>query len=159
MPWHSAPTEQIIYTSIELAAKIGIEFAEAVAMRAIHSVNAKVKSKRKNYRPFAGRAVARMLDVTAEERWRCDIRTIAAVDETETEAEARRHEDRRVRDRQRARLRRAAAGATPRSASLSVTRPWHALGMSRSTWYRRGKPFLVADNPDLPQLETNSSPT
>ena len=46
------------YTFIELAAKIGIEFAEAVAMRAIRCVNTKIKIKRKNYRPFAGRATS-----------------------------------------------------------------------------------------------------
>ena len=54
------------YTFGELAAKIGIDFPEAVAMRAIRCVNGKVKTKRKDYRPFAGRAVARMLDVTAD---------------------------------------------------------------------------------------------
>jgi hypothetical protein len=126
------------YTFIELAAKIGIEFAEAVAMRAIRCVNTKIK--RKNYRPFAGRAVARMLDVTAGERWACDIQTIAAVDETEAQAEARRQEDRRAWDRERDRRRRAAAGATPRHQSLSATRPWQAFGISRRTWERRGKP-------------------
>ena len=36
-------------------------------MRAIRCVNAKIKIKRKNYRPFAGRAVARMLDITTGE--------------------------------------------------------------------------------------------
>ena len=94
-------------TFMELAKKMDVEFSEALAMRAIRSVNGKIKIKRKNYRPFAGRAVARMLDVTAEERWLCKIQTIAAVDETE--AEARRREDRRACDRERDRRRRAAA--------------------------------------------------
>ena len=144
------------YAFIELAAKIGIEFAEAVAMRAIRCVNTKIKIKikRKNYRPFAGRAVARMLDVTAEERWLCEIQTIAAVDETEAQAEARRREDRRAWDRARDRRRRAAAGATPRHQSLSATRPWEAFGVCRRTWERRGKPepgFLRDRRPDAPE--------
>ena len=84
--------------------------------------------------------MARMLDVTAEERWLCKIQTIAAVDETEAQAEARRREDRRAWDRERDRRRRAAAGATPRHQSLSATRPWEAFGISRRTWERRGKP-------------------
>jgi hypothetical protein len=128
------------FTFEELAAKMGIDFPEPVAMRAIRCVNAKIKIKRKNYCPFAGRAVARMLDVTAEERWQCKIQTIAAVDETEGQAEARRREDGRAWDRERDRRRRAAAGATPRRQSLSATRPWDAFGYSRRTWERRGKP-------------------
>jgi hypothetical protein len=132
------------YTFGELAAKMGVEFPEDTAMRAIRSVNAKIKIKikikKKNYRPFAGRAVARMLDVTTEERWLCGIQTIAAVDESNAQAEARRREDGRAWDRERDRRRRAAAGATPRHQSLSATRPWDAFGYSRRTWERRGKP-------------------
>jgi hypothetical protein len=128
------------FTFIELAAKMGVEFPEDTAMRAIRCVNGKVRSKKKHYRPFAARAVARMLDVTAEERWQCKIQTIAAADETDTEAEAPRREDRRAWDRERDRRRRAAAGATPRNQSLSATRPWEAFGICRRTWERRGKP-------------------
>ena len=108
-------------------------------MRAIRCVNGQVKTKRKDYRPFAGRAVARMLDVTAEDRWLCKIQTIAAVDETEAQAEARRREDGRAWDRERDRRRRAAAGATPRHQSLSATRPWEGSRISRRTWERRRK--------------------
>ena len=128
------------FTFKDLAEEIGIEFAEPVAMRAIRCVNAKIRIKKKNYRPFAGRAVARMLDVTTEERWFCGIQTIAAVHETEAQTEARRREDRRAWDRERDRRRRAAAGATPRHQSLSATRPWEAFGYCRRTWERRGKP-------------------
>jgi predicted transcriptional regulator len=28
--------------------------------------------------------------------------------------------------------------------SISSTKPWEALGMSRSTWYRKGKPLPVS---------------
>ncbi|KPB52098.1 Rep [Pseudomonas coronafaciens pv. oryzae] len=50
----------------------------------------------------------------------------------------------RERDRKRHEIRRRAAGATDRqsyeSASLSRRKPWEALGMSRASWYRAGKP-------------------
>lgn len=48
------------------------------------------------------------------------------------------------RDRARHEARRRAAGAVERSAyenaSASQTKPWEALGISRATWYRAGKP-------------------
>jgi hypothetical protein len=34
-------------------------------------------------------------------------------------------------------------GATPRSESLSQTRPWEAEGISRATWHRRRKKGLI----------------
>ncbi|MFC4625459.1 hypothetical protein ACFO1V_09525, partial [Daeguia caeni] len=49
------------------------------------------------------------------------------------------------RDRERAEARRRAAGAIDRATyeanSLSRRKPWEALGMSRRTWYRVGKPM------------------
>ena len=49
------------------------------------------------------------------------------------------------RDRARHEARRRAAGAMERaayeSASASQTKPWEALGMSRRSWYRAGKPL------------------
>lgn len=53
-------------------------------------------------------------------------------------------ERRRDRDRKRDEARRRQAGAMERavyeSQSASKQRPWEALGMSRRTWYRKGKP-------------------
>jgi hypothetical protein len=50
----------------------------------------------------------------------------------------------RERDRERHKARRRAAGAVDRqtyeSQSAARTRPWEALGMSRRSWYRAGKP-------------------
>ncbi len=62
---------------------------------------------------------------------------------------------RRERDRKRDTARRRAAGAVDResyeSGSAARTRPWEALGMSRASWYRAGKP-------EAPASETGSSP-
>lgn len=46
-------------------------------------------------------------------------------------------QEKREADKLRKRAERAAKGATPRSESLSATRPWEALGISRRTWYRK----------------------
>ncbi len=61
---------------------------------------------------------------------------------------------RRERDRRRDEARRRAAGAIDRETyeanSVSRQKPWEALGMSRASWYRAGKP--------VPTPETGSSP-
>jgi hypothetical protein len=63
-------------------------------------------------------------------------------------------ERRRDRDRKRDEARRRAAGAIDRATyeanSASRQKPWEALGMSRASWYRAGKPMLAC--------ETGSSP-
>lgn len=64
-------------------------------------------------------------------------------------------ERRRERDRKRDEARRRASGAVDRetyeSRSAARLRPWEAIGMSRASWYRAGKP-TAADH------ETGSSP-
>jgi len=128
----------------KLAADAGIHCHESFAMDAICTVTRRMKAKGLSYQPFHPNAVARMLDVTAEERWACQIRTIGAVDETAEQTAIRQAEDRRARERERGRRRRAAAGAVQRPVyeanSAARTAPWEVLGMSRATWYRKGKP-------------------
>ena len=51
----------------------------------------------------------------------------------------------RGRDRLRKRLERAAKPKEAKPLPLRVARPWVALGLSRATWYRRGKPTTVAE--------------
>jgi hypothetical protein len=75
-------------------------------------------------------AVLRLKD---RERTACKISTIAPVDMTKQQRAARR----KASDRERKRAARAAAGAKPRAESLSRTKPWTALGISRRTWERR----------------------
>jgi hypothetical protein len=125
------------WTFEALAKDCGIAVDENVAMAAICRVAALVKAKGKHYRPLGGLAAGRLLDVTAEERWQCDIRTMKAVDETPEEAAARRKEERREYERARSRRRRRDAGATARRDSISRAKPWDAQGISRATWYRR----------------------
>ena len=36
--------------------------------------------------------------------------------------------------------------------SVSRSKPWEALGMSRATWYRKGKPLKAPANPVLEEV-------
>jgi hypothetical protein len=81
------------------------------------------------------------------------ISAIIGTDETREDVQAEREERRKAQERARGkqkrrraykarkeRERRAKAGATPRVQCLARTEPWKSLGISRDTWYRRGKP-------------------
>ncbi|MFC5421049.1 hypothetical protein ACFPOB_15940 [Bosea eneae] len=90
--------------------------------------------------------LARMLSVTAEERWLCRITTIGAIDETAQEREARARTDKNTRERERNRTKRAGKHK-PRAVyldqSLSARKPWEVEGISRATWYRRQRETSV----------------
>jgi hypothetical protein len=92
---------------------------------------------------FKADTIARRLGVTMAERTALKLTTIGAID-CNVRQRARLRDERK---RARAIERRRALGAVPRAQyeaeSLSRTRPWDAMGISRSTWYRRGKPMPV----------------
>ena len=94
---------------------------------------------RKKYRADT---LAAMLGVTTERRNRLNLRTIGANDTTADERAAWQVE----KARQRKERRRRASGATARAdyeaRSISRAKPWAPLGMSRTTWYRVGKPTV-----------------
>jgi hypothetical protein len=80
------------------------------------------------------------IKLTLEERRRLRIRTIRAVGQTdETMAEDRRERERAEKEAQRRR-----SGVKTRAQwiaeSNAQTKPWEAMGMSRATWYRKGRP-------------------
>ena len=89
-------------------------------------------------------AVARMLGVTMRERQQLGLRTIGAADVDRGTRKRLAKQRKRERDRERMAEKRRSAGALDRASyeanSLSRLKPWEALGMSRRTWYRRGKP-------------------
>jgi hypothetical protein len=80
------------------------------------------------------------LNLAEAERNRLAITTIGSVEVTKAERILRR----RLQARTRKQRRRRAAGAEPRADyeanSISRTKPWVRLGMSRAGWYRAGKP-------------------
>jgi hypothetical protein len=81
--------------------------------------------------------LAQRLRLTEAERRQLGVRTIGAIDMTKEE----RKKARRLRQRQRHLARRRAQGVRPRAEyeanSISRSKPWLALGISRRTWYRR----------------------
>jgi hypothetical protein len=86
-------------------------------------------------------ALGDKLRLTAAERTHLRIRTIAPCDQTAEQRAALQRERKRARDRERQRQKREAAGRMTRrqyeATSMSQTRPWEALSMSRRTWERR----------------------
>lgn len=84
--------------------------------------------------------LAKHLNLTMSSRAALGITTIGAVDCNKQQ----RADLRRERKRAYAEARRRASGAKPRAQyeaeSLSQTKPWEQMGMSRSTWYAKGKP-------------------
>jgi hypothetical protein len=87
-------------------------------------------------RRFKARTLGWRLRLTDAEREEEGITTIEAVDVTPAERRKRKARERAAAWRQRQRKTKPA-----KPAPLSKTRPWKVLGMSRPTWYRKGKPM------------------
>jgi Zn-finger nucleic acid-binding protein len=82
-------------------------------------------------RKYRADRLGQLLNLTSEERDRLKIHTIGAVDLDREQRKQRRRE----RDKKAKQEKRKAAGATPRAQSISQTKPWLVLGISRSKWY------------------------
>ena len=99
-------------------------------------VTARAKQIAANPLKWTADKLAWRLGLTMERRTMLKIKTIGAIDV--------KREDRpgwlAAHHRQRKGAERRAAGAKPQASSDNATRPWEALGMSRATWYRKGKP-------------------
>jgi len=80
--------------------------------------------------------LARFLGVTYEQRQALRLTTIGSINV----GKRARKELRKLRARKALIAKRRAAGMRPQSESLSATKPWEKLGMSRAAWYRRNKP-------------------
>jgi len=106
------------------------------------SVSSEVMITRAINRPLRWSAdkLGLRLNLTEAERQRLAITTIGSVEVSKAERIARRRLHKRARKEQRRR----AAGAKPRAAyeanSITRTKPWERVGMSRASWYRAGKP-------------------
>tara|TARA_R110000868_G_scaffold27661_18_gene104668 strand:+ start:3304 stop:4170 length:867 start_codon:yes stop_codon:yes gene_type:complete len=83
---------------------------------------------------------AALLGTDMEQRTRLGLRTIGATDMTKEQRTAFKKERKRERDRQRQAAKRRADGRKSQADSISKAKPWEVLGMSRPTWYRKGKP-------------------
>jgi hypothetical protein len=80
------------------------------------------------------------LRLTEDERRRLRITTIGAIDLTKAQRLARRRLHKRLCKEARRRHEGAKSRTEYEANSINRTKPWLALGMSRRSWYRAGKP-------------------
>jgi hypothetical protein len=107
----------------------------------IRSLTAEAIAKRHKWK--ADRLAGR-LNLYEAERSRLGITTIGAVDADRAKRLARRRQRARERDQQRRRDQGAKTRAEYEAQSLSRTKPWEALGISRRTYERRRRKLAVA---------------
>lgn len=81
-----------------------------------------------------------VLEVSLEDHMRLKLRHIGANDDPSYDL---RRELKLIDDRARQAKKRLVKGATPRAKALSNAKPWVELGISRRTWYNRGKPSKI----------------
>jgi hypothetical protein len=93
-------------------------------------------------RPLRWRAdkLAARLNLNQAERQRLRIVTIGACDVLLAERMARRRAKARTRNEAHRRQKGAKPRALYEANSISRNKPWEAVGMSRASWYRAGKP-------------------
>jgi hypothetical protein len=96
------------------------------------------------YARMAPETIGRLLGVVEEVRREAKAWNIGIFGQTKEDL----MEAYRERDRERAAKKRLAKNIDPRGVPLSQTKPWEALGMSRPTWYRKGKPAPALPSPE-----------
>jgi hypothetical protein len=87
------------------------------------------------------------LRLSRDERHELAITTIGAFDQNAEARKTFRKLKRRMAERRRRRAKGAKSREAYESRSLAKGKPWEALGMSRRTWYRRGRPSPPAPSP------------
>jgi hypothetical protein len=123
--------------SLEKAARdCGLEYTQKQIAEALEEALASWRANPAQ-KPLGPYDIARMLGVTKETRRATKSSMVFAVDESKQD----RDDYRRERKRQHSEEARRKNGAIPRAEyeanSLSRTKPWEALGISRRTWERR----------------------
>jgi hypothetical protein len=133
--WHLNPRDGDLHFALEnWCRRVG-------ATLPIGQINRIVKDTKP--RKLRADRLAKILKVTDAERTALKLTTIGACDVSKAERLRRRKERHRAAQQ----ARRRARGDIPReqylAQSASRTKPWEALGISRRTWERRGRPTLT----------------
>jgi hypothetical protein len=124
--WHNPKAKDPIWSLMEAAKRMGGSISEAEA-----SEIAKEASICRKH--LSADNLARFLSVTYEQRQALGLTTIGSVNVKKRARKVlRRRKDRLYQER-----RRRQQGARPHSESLSRTKPWEAMKMSRAKWYRQ----------------------
>ena len=123
---HNPGARDQVWSLMQTAQRMGGEITEAEAI-AIADQAAEI--------PCVWKAdqLAKYLGLTYAQRQALRITTIGSVDV----GKRARKELRKVRDRRYQERKRRERGARPHSESLSATKPWGAMKMSKRTWYRQ----------------------
>jgi hypothetical protein len=123
--WHNPNAKDRIWSIMECARNLGREIAAAEASAITEEASI-------TRRHLSADNLARFLGVTYAQRQALGITTIGSINVGKrARKELRKRKDRLAKER-----RRRAQGARHRSESLSRTRPWEAMNMSRRTWER-----------------------
>jgi hypothetical protein len=126
--WHNPRAKDQVWSVMEAAKNMGGKITEAQASAVTEE--ASITRKR-----LTADNLARFLGVTYAERQALRLTTIGSVNVGKRARKVlRKRQDRLAKERKRR-----AAGMRPQSESLSATKPWRGLGMSRAAWYRRNK--------------------
>ena len=127
--WHNPGAKDQVWSVMEAARRMGGKVTEAEAS----AITEEASITRKH---LSADNLARFLGVTYAQRQALHLTTIGSIDV----GKRARKELRKRRDRMAKKRKRRALGMRPQSESLSATKPWEKLGMSRAAWYRRNKP-------------------
>jgi hypothetical protein len=114
--------------------------AQEIALDQIKKVCDIVDRKPTKYKLTRGELAGQYINLTAAERTKYRAFTMIAIDQPRSELKALRKIAQRSLNRHSMKIKRMNEGATPRERSLSRTKPWEKLGISRATWYSQGKP-------------------
>jgi hypothetical protein len=123
--WHNRKAKDQIWSVMEAAKRMGGNITETEAS----AITEEASICRKH---LSADNLARFLGLTYEQRQRLGIKTIGSIDVKKRARRALRQR----KDRLYQESRRRARGARPQSESLSRTKPWEVLNMSRRTWER-----------------------
>jgi hypothetical protein len=124
--WHNPGAKDQIWSVMECAKNMGGKISEAEAS----AITDEASITRKH---LTADNLARLLGVTYAQRQALRLTTIGSVNVKKgARKELRRRNDRLYQER-----RRRERGARPHGESLSRTKPWEAMKMSRAKWYRQ----------------------
>jgi len=145
--WHNPKAKDPIWSLMECAKNMGGKITEAEASAITEEASITPKHLRADN-------LARFLGVTYEQRQALRLITIGSVDVKKRARKVlRRRKDRLYQEG-----RRRALGARPQSQSLSRTKPWEAMNMSRRTWERHRNKARDATSSAAIFLSTDDRP-
>jgi hypothetical protein len=133
--WHNPKAAEPVWSLMEAAKRMGADISEAEAVELTQQACAYPKR-------LSADALAMYLGVSYAQREILRLTTIGSVNvKKRARKELRKRKDRLYQERKRRER-----GARPHAESLSQTKPWEAMNISRRTWERRRNMARDADS-------------